>query len=221
VYGQVRASRVVNGRVLFDGVPGGTRLEFTLHVPGHPRIDREVEVTTDSLDLGDVRLERGVDLRGRVLGADRAPLEGARVLAEDGLSGAGTDDRGAFVLVGQATGDVSIAVFHEGHVASVMDVVLGLDSPPIEIVLARGALVRAAAFGADGKPLPSGTWVSVRFLGDARGIDPPGVMVAEGGTFETRLRAGGHRFEVAGVPYGEWTFAEGETRDLVLSPERR
>jgi hypothetical protein len=219
--GRGAAVQAVDGRVSLDGFARGERFELVLFVRGHPRVRRAVEVEADSTDLGEIRLERGIDLRGTVLGADRTPLADARVLSDDDATGVSTDDRGAFVLAGQTPGRLSIAVFADGHVPHAVDVDVSPDSTPVEVVLARGASVRGSVRGPTGDPLPVGTWVTAKSLGDARGLDPHGFLLGVDGSFEARLRAGAHRFEVAGVPYGEWTFSEGETRDVVLSPEGR
>jgi hypothetical protein len=94
------------------------------------------------------------------------------------------------------------------------------------LLLGGEGWLRVSVLDPEGKALPEETWLVTESLADTRGLDEEGHVVGGDGRFEARFRAGRHRFHVTlddgtTVPYGEWTFVEGETRDLVLRPVGR
>jgi hypothetical protein len=217
-----------DGRITFGDLTPGVLLEYSIRIDGYAPIQGSVAVKEGAVVLDDVRLDRGIDVRGRVLGPRGVPAGGARVMADTSLDTFTADDQGAFVLPHRPPGKTVIAVYADGHLPTRREVDVRPGGPPLEIVLERGALVRAVVLDERGKPVEAGRSLAIDSSeSDAADLDPKVFPVGKEGRVELRLRAGRHRFRLRGpteadaVSYGEGMFVEGETRDVVLRPEAR
>ena len=180
----------------------------------------------EDVDLGEILLDPGLDLGGRVRDPDGRPVEGAEVSHSAGPTVATTDAAGAFVLRHLPAGPVLLSVGAEGF--------LDLDgheaeaapgAPAVELVLRRGALLRGTLRDGDGRPLGD-RWFVVRSppaegaAADDRGewVDAPDTQLD--GTWSTRLPPG--RYVLWWEEDEPWrrlaevTLREGEERQLPL-----
>jgi len=110
-----------DGVVEITGVPAGG-VALRLLVTGFQRIERRIDARPGEIvDLGAVVLERALDLTGRVVGEDGAPLAGACVSVSDDSANYGdnrspwviratTASDGTFRLCGLSRGSVKLAV---------------------------------------------------------------------------------------------------------------
>jgi hypothetical protein len=216
---------VPDGRVVWDQLADGEyRLEA--RTGRYATVRRTVTLRpSEALDLGDVRLSEGVEISGRVVAPDGTPVVGASVSAADQT--ASTDERGTFRLPRLDPGPWTLFAEAAGRARAEVEVHAGAGSAPVEVVLPRGALVRGRVLDARGEPPPGGSPILALPAGTSPN-HPAGVpWTDDRGRFELRMPPGRWRFALVGskggeVPLdGEWTFVEGETRDLVLRPATR
>lgn len=215
---------VKDGVVRIHSLPRGA-VDVSIAVEGYAPIDRTFESRLgEHKDLGDVRLDPGVEIHGRVLDLAGNPVAGARVAARGPSEGATTDARGTFVLPHQPRTTVRVEASADGFLDAEADAVPG--GPLVEFRLAHGALVRGVVRTADGKPATDTSILAVR-------LDPAGQPLkgpddrewdrsGEDGKVKWRLPAGRWRFAL-GLPSGEeipltdLTLSEGDTKDLDLT----
>ncbi len=113
-------------------------------------------------DLGDLRLARGRELRGRVLDEAGAPVAGARV--EYGPAGGAlgdhvlSDERGTFVIEGLAGEPLDVRARAEGYRPATLRVAPG--SADVALVLARPSLLTGVVLDEAGAPI-AGAWLAV------------------------------------------------------------
>ncbi|MEO8360575.1 MAG: carboxypeptidase-like regulatory domain-containing protein [Vicinamibacteria bacterium] len=113
-----------DGTFELSGLKTGTN-SIELRAEDFAKLDRKVEVgkAGEVIALGDVKFERGLVLRGRVMGDAETPVPGARIMATRGVRGfttepsiffadAGTDGR--FELKGLIMDTYQLAVTAEG-----------------------------------------------------------------------------------------------------------
>jgi hypothetical protein len=214
---------VLDGVVRLDGLPVGA-VDVDVQIGGFAPVERTFETRLrDHKDLGEVRLDPGLEARGRVLDLAGEPVPGARVSRKGAHDGVAADARGEFLLSHLPRTRVRIEVEADGFLAGSREVDPG--AVAVEIRLSRGASVRGTVRGADGKRVEDAALLAAR-------LRENGMAAADGegrewersdaaGRVEWRLAAG--RWRIAWgvgsgeeVPLGEFTFAEGETRDLDL-----
>lgn len=114
----------------------------------------------EEIDLGDVQLDPGVTLSGRIVDLDGAPVGGALV-DWSGVREAVTGPDGAFVLEHVPSGGTDVAVEAEGFLPLESRADTGPDAGPATLVLHRGALVKVRLVDAAGEPLAD-HWLQFR-----------------------------------------------------------
>ncbi|MGC4114416.1 MAG: carboxypeptidase regulatory-like domain-containing protein [Myxococcales bacterium] len=167
-----------DGLVVLAGLPSGPhRVRFFAR--GYQAAERRNVPIPESgtLDLGDVALESGKEISGKVVNDDGTPVQGAFVHARAkgarATEGIQTGRDGTFVIPGLKDGAYTVSAFLEKAVAEVQaragdtDVVLRLPAP---------ARLRGRVVEADGRPIS-------RFLVDGNTIE------ALDGRFEVAARA--------------------------------
>jgi hypothetical protein len=211
--------------------PGTCRLE--LRVPGYlPVVSRTVTVRLgEHVDLGEVQLDPGFRITGVVLGPDDVGVEGVAVRREGGFTGSDSlysGFGGRFVLVAVPGGRTAIVVRTEGFAPSRTIVDVGASTPPLKIVLARGALVRGRVEFPDHTPAPERVVVAHVLREDGtRGPDEEDEYSGTNadGAFELRLPRGRWQFasenEIGEVLLGDVTLVDGETRPVTFTIPRR
>jgi protocatechuate 3,4-dioxygenase beta subunit len=129
-----------DGRFALDAVPVGDHA-LGADVPGQApkRVEFAVSATQRQVDLGDVRMETGLVIRGRVRGQSGQPVADATVQASADASRletqprARSDAEGTFVLAGLEPLTYRVNAFARGFGSANADVEPGSD--PIELVL--------------------------------------------------------------------------------------
>ena len=126
----------------------------------------------EEIDVGEVRLDPGLTLPGRVLSGDGAPVAGARIAAKPKSGGragvriASAGEDGGFEVPGLGPGTWEISASADGFAsAEPQDVVIDTeDRAPdaLELVLERGSIVIALVVDAGGVPVVGATCVMVR-----------------------------------------------------------
>lgn len=186
------------GRFVLDaphGIQGsGMRLElsapgwadFELAMAGRPALERE---------LGDLVLERGFNVGGRVVSADGLPIEGAKLFAgepgasisgfalgqlvRDGRPLAVTDGGGRFRLGSRARGPLRVHVQHEGFLTKSLDRTIVSGDEDWRIELVSGKRLAGQALG-----LPEGGLFGVQAVAVGRDAEPRTALVGATGGFE-------------------------------------
>lgn len=171
-----------------------------VRAPGFVPYDAAIPVTSDAaVDLGDIVLQTGIVLSGRVLDASRVPVAGARVRrlekdarpatvlgSSDEDAVAITDADGNFVVDDLAPGAWSLLVKAGDHPDKLErgTAEVGLAISGLEIVLEDGAEIRGRVVHAPAEALPtlwvraipiSGAPVGVLYAGDQ--VDPERFVV--------------------------------------------
>jgi hypothetical protein len=149
------------GELRWEGLAG--LYDVSLRAPGYfRRTLREVAVRPgDTTDLGDVELDRGGTLRGRVVDAATGLSVGDAVLVEcrgrcretaEPLSR--TDSEGHFLIEGLPGGPVRILVMRPGYVDSLLEISSEVRSRPerIEVSLTRGGGLEGRVADLKGEP---------------------------------------------------------------------
>jgi hypothetical protein len=219
--------RTEDGVVRFDGLGDGDH-HLDVDADGFATLRRTVTVATRAVvDLGDVRLDPGVPIAGRVVDPEDHPVAGARVEA-GGRDQVAADANGAFVLDHVTPGPIEVEASADGFLGARQDVDARAGTGPLVLRLARGALVRALVRASDRKPADDARLVAI--LLDARGqpvADGPREWDAADAEGRATWRLPPGRWRLAWgvktgetyeeVPLGEWTFAEGDEKDLDLT----
>jgi len=140
------------GRYEVAGVPPGRRTLSAFH-PEHVRAVRELEITLGESRL-DFRLERGYEVRGRVLDTAGAPVPGARVsLVTDARiwtsRGEASGEDGSFTLAGVEAGTYRARAERQGY-AEALSEPIAVAGPVdgLELRLERGAAIVGTVVGA-------------------------------------------------------------------------
>lgn len=148
-----------DGRVRIDGLPPGS-LRVLVTAAGHHARLLELELPSEGMDLGDVVLEPGSDVRIRVLDSDDRPLAGVAVSWAPGSRVAGrqggiTDGDGLFVLRGlPGEGEIQVWASARGFVTSAPHPVELPPDADVELRLQPGRRLRVRVVEAEtGSPI--------------------------------------------------------------------
>ncbi|WP_170300538.1 carboxypeptidase-like regulatory domain-containing protein [Myxococcus fulvus] len=181
--------------------PGVTWL--TLEAPDLLRTVREVRIEPgQDVDLGDLVLDAGQRIRGRVMDTrTSAPIEGAKVAVRHTRAGsegteapelasAKTDATGVFELAPVEAGSLRLDVSRSGYLP--LRSSLRVSEEPLELRLSSGARVSGTVKDREGRP--ANVVLRVFPLGDHQGHSPSILQVRDG------------TFDVAGLEPGEYVF---------------
>jgi hypothetical protein len=184
----------------------------------------------DDIDLGEGVLDAGLVLRGRVVDDSGKPVRSIAVFGTStgGISGfAGfTSERGEFEIPGTLPGITRVHTNSHDYVDAVVETDLREGSPPVEIVVSRGALLRGELETPDQRPWSRTIRV---FPAD------PGATTAQGavqeittlssGDFQVRLPSGRYRLALStpqgDLPLGEVLIVGEETVERTFTVQAR
>jgi 5-hydroxyisourate hydrolase-like protein (transthyretin family) len=155
------ATTSADGAFRLEDLRAGEELDLTVTRRGYA--EKLVPgVRAPAEQVLEIVIEEAARISGRVLGADRQPLEGAAVAVEPQASAASgsaaggrTDDAGEFALDSVPPGPLRLRVAAEGWKPKVLE---GLEAGPgesiekLEIVLERGAALAGRVLDARGRP---------------------------------------------------------------------
>jgi hypothetical protein len=175
----------------------------------------------ETADLGDIVLDEGAVLRGRILDTNGRPVAGAvcilDLLWSQGDPRATTGEDGAFSIPHAARGENRVVVRREGFLRDEFTVPGEAPGGPPDLVLRRGGLLRVRVETAAGLPAPG---YGVRFILRGSPMSPkdcPHAGTDARGRCEIRLPAG--TWDVAAGWDGgttEAVLAEGSTVEVRL-----
>jgi hypothetical protein len=220
------ASREVKeGAVRWEGLaPGSIEVEVDVRefAPVQRRFEGRLAV---EVDLGDATLDPGVDIVGRVTDLAGTAVAGAfvRSSASAGVYEAQAD--GTFRIEHATAGAAILFADANGFIATEKAIDVGPTSPPTEIRLGRGASIRLLVKDASGAPRGGVPLVAIE-LGEDDEPAPDGRVhwerTDESGTSRLQLAPGRWRLSwrrpnEEQVPFGAFTFTEGEVLDLPLT----
>jgi protocatechuate 3,4-dioxygenase beta subunit len=157
------ASDVMMGEAKADGqfalgpLPPGT-LGLAVTAPRHAsrRVEAWIPARGRTADLGDVALETGLSIRGRVADRDGNGIGGAALLVsatggDRSQSEATSEADGAFVVGGLKAGSYQVRARAEGYAAATARTEAG--GEPLEIVMEAGGQVAGTVVDTQGQPL--------------------------------------------------------------------
>jgi hypothetical protein len=153
--------------------------------------------------VGPVRLEAGLELRGRVRDPGGRGIAGAVVLPDERARRAvESDGTGAFVLPHLAEGTLDLVVRAEGLPETILRAQAAPGAPPLDVVLRPGGVVRGRVPVPAGEP-PRRSRVCVFRAEDEHGYGPHWHADVEGdGSFALRLPAGRYRWVASRYDFG-------------------
>jgi protocatechuate 3,4-dioxygenase beta subunit len=142
----MQVDAAADGHFRLDGLPPGSHALAAI-APGYvsQRVEVEVGPRSTDVDLGDVGLERGLSIRGRVRDRAGAPVAGAGVLGSAARRmpsrtiQAVTEADGTFVLAGLEAGLQRISVFANGYVPENREAETGASG--VEVILSPGGSI--------------------------------------------------------------------------------
>ncbi|MEO1085685.1 MAG: carboxypeptidase-like regulatory domain-containing protein, partial [Acidobacteriota bacterium] len=211
-----------DGRFRFDGL-SVDRYRLEGRAEGHPPISMQtVEITEDDrdLDLGDIRLPAGADLRGRVTGGDapaanapaaNAPAANAFIRAVTS-SGTGfgqishsatarSDDDGRFILKGLLP-ERRYTLEAELDGWRGVPTVATAEDGPVELLLKRAAVLEGRILDPDGQPISEAVVILKRNrIGSQASVDADG-------RYRHETAAGVYRLEVEAAGFRQWSRSE-------------
>ena len=139
------AETSASGIFVFDGAPAGASvLEIKAPGYGNKRVEVAGDARTRRVDLGDITLETGLAIRGRVrsgkLGVASAEVSAFQVgLGSGGVPSTVTEADGAFTLGGLEPGTYRIWVDSDGYARSTMNAQAGAENVDV-VVEPAGAI---------------------------------------------------------------------------------
>jgi protocatechuate 3,4-dioxygenase beta subunit len=213
-----------DGRLEVPGFPPGpARVEAI--VEGLGSVARDLDaVPGQVVDLGELRIETGIALEGRVVDAQGAAVAGVEVARDQGVGAVGrigtvTDREGRFRLEHVAPGEARLILSARGF-ATAGHVVPVRAGEPVTVRFERGGLLKGEVADENGRPV-AGIGVVVfnpnaagdRFRTANASTDPLG-------RFELRLPAGNYRVSAwrgtSESAFGEASLREGEETPVAL-----
>lgn len=156
----LRGEAGLDGRFAIDAVPPGQHV-LAVVAPGHAprRVEVEVRNGDAQADVGDVALETGLTIRGRVRDKARAPVAGASIYAYQRWSDLGTPAEarsevdGSFVLAGLSPGAYQLRVKASGFGGVDREVDAGAEN--VELVLEPAGAILGTVTDEAGEPVES------------------------------------------------------------------
>ena len=189
------------------------------------------------LDLGDLKLDRGLQLGGRVVNTDGAGVAGAEVLLHEPAAafnmGRGaeltrtmTGEDGTFVLSGVGNGDWQLNVEASGYAHHTQSIKISGATSDIKVTLSRGGTVTGRIIDANGNPVADVAVVSIGQESQAYKLwkAQPATMVNMlwAGTTSLANSAEDGRFRVENVAEGTYLIAAaGKDRALLYKDDVR
>src|SRR5260370_18525671 len=155
----LRADAAADGGFGMDRVPPGTCALGAI-APGHAgrRVEAEVSGREALIDLGDIGLEQGLAIRGRVRTGSGAPVPDAKIVtgAFDMMRGgtfseARSEPDGSFVLAGLLPGPTRVVVTAIGFASLNKTITPGGD--PVDLILNAGGSVTGVAVEEGDRPI--------------------------------------------------------------------
>jgi Carboxypeptidase regulatory-like domain len=107
-------------------------------------------------DLGDIEVDEGLELRGRIVDPAGTPVNGARVFAGGAFSPVDsmtTGVDGGFVLRRLGEGEIEVEVEADGFLPVSVTGDTRRAAAPLIVTLHRGGVLRGTVIGADGTPV--------------------------------------------------------------------
>lgn len=155
----LRAEAGPDGRFRLEGVPAGSHaLDVT--APGYAakRVEMQVAPRAREVDVGDVELETGFTIRGRVRNRAGVPMAGADVYtfqprprAEGGRARATAEEDGGFVLAGLEPGGYTVVASAPGHARAERPAEAGAEK--VELVLSPAGSITGLVVDDAGRPV--------------------------------------------------------------------
>ena len=159
----VRADAGPDGRFQVARLPVGSHV-LTATAPGFVprRVEAEVRRADAKVDLGDVTMEAGHAIRGRVTTSSAAPIAGARVIGFPSRGGMGmagfsgpleasTDAEGRFVVAALTPGAYRLQIEAPGHAPGRQ--VADAGGPEVQIVLTAAGTIKGSVVDERARPL--------------------------------------------------------------------
>jgi protocatechuate 3,4-dioxygenase beta subunit len=162
-----------NGTFALGPLPLGT-LGVAVSAPRHVsrRVEVEIPARGRTADLGDVTLEAGLAIRGRVRDRESRGIAGAAVSARLRGSGAPSEgevlseEDGTFLLAGLGAGSHSVSAAAPGYATAWATATPG--GEPLDLVLEPGGEIAGRVVDADGAPVDE-AWVLAEDASQPRG----------------------------------------------------
>lgn len=174
-----------DGRFAFERVTPGTSVVMTVDESRfvQKRIEREIELAAEEIDLGDIVLESGVAIEGIVRDANGSAIPRAEVYLmtaadrpDDGPLRAMSDKYGAFEFRRVRCVDHRVVAFSGSHFAAWATVVAGRPgekTPHLTMTLQRAPTLSGIVKDAEGRPI-AGAVVTARWAADPTIAGPDG-----------------------------------------------
>lgn len=206
-----------DGTTTVDGLVAGS-VTLDLRPRDYPRLRIEGTLRPgDTLDLGTHTLPQGISLSGIVRDARGEPYPGARVSMQDHPD-VSTDLNGAFSFLHLERGFHEVGVRAAGFVTVTRWVQVEADGPAPEFTLVRGGLLRGALNIESGDSLGGPVTAEWAGSGPKPETEHFSEYMSSDGRFTLHLPPGRWRLtwrrDSQNVHLGEWTLAEGETKDV-------
>lgn len=176
----LRAEAAADGRFRLERVPSGA-LVLGVRAPGYAakRVDASIGERQAEVDLGDVELEVGLAIRGRVHDKAGAGIPDARVGAGQRGEGGGhytdtpTGANGEFVLAGLRPGTYQLTVFAVGF-ARISERAAEAGAENVDIVLAPGGAITGTVVDESKSPVEAFRVAAELVRSDGRNSSGPG-----------------------------------------------
>jgi len=176
----LRAEAGADGRFRMEMLPAGGHV-LGVTAPGYA--SKRVEVNLPSsgrdVDVGDVELETGLAIRGRVRDGSDRPITGAKITGYQARSMAGpypvqsiSETDGSFVLPGLQPGSYRVNAAAPGYAGAERPIEAGAEK--VELVLSPAGSISGAVVDDAGRPVEA---FRVNASPARREADPPGMMI--------------------------------------------
>ena len=169
------------GRFVLYGLPAATPCELEVRADGYRTAHATLRPSGDATPRR-VVLERVLALVGEAVDVRGWPVEGARVMAEQGgASETGTtDEEGRFQFTDLASGDVAVTAETDDSIAAARTVTLRSVDASVRLVLEPGSVLSGTVIDPDGAPVTDAT---VRII-----VDQPGRVASSEATADATHR---------------------------------